>query len=69
MSVSAGRDGSVAGAVDEEDFIQAFEDVPTVQVWSLVHSDVFTGVKVTWFRLYAHVYELSLIRRRRRRVV
>ncbi|XP_030265928.1 CLIP-associating protein 1-B-like isoform X1 [Sparus aurata] len=31
---SAGRDGSVAGAVDEEDFIQAFEDVPTVQIYS-----------------------------------
>lgn len=30
---SSGRDGSGAGAVDEEDFIQAFEDVPTVQVW------------------------------------
>ncbi|XP_039997799.1 CLIP-associating protein 1-B-like isoform X1 [Xiphias gladius] len=31
---SAGRDGSSAGAVDEEDFIQAFEDVPTVQIYS-----------------------------------
>ncbi|XP_044044614.1 CLIP-associating protein 1-B-like isoform X16 [Siniperca chuatsi] len=31
---SAGRDGSSAGAVDEEDFIQAFEDVPTVQIFS-----------------------------------
>ncbi|XP_040888133.1 CLIP-associating protein 1-B-like isoform X3 [Toxotes jaculatrix] len=31
---SAGRDGSGAGAVDEEDFIQAFEDVPTVQIYS-----------------------------------
>ncbi|XP_070786558.1 CLIP-associating protein 1-A-like [Enoplosus armatus] len=31
---SAGRDGSSAGAVDEEDFIQAFEDVPTVQLFS-----------------------------------
>lgn len=30
--VCSGRDGSSAGAVDEEDFIQAFEDVPTVQV-------------------------------------
>lgn len=29
---SPGRDGSSTGAVDEEDFIQAFEDVPTVQV-------------------------------------
>ncbi|KAI4794348.1 hypothetical protein KUCAC02_032115 [Chaenocephalus aceratus] len=27
-SKSAGRDGSAAGAVDDEDFIQAFEDVP-----------------------------------------
>lgn len=36
--VSVGRDGSSAGGVDEEDFIQAFEDVPTVQVWSLVFS-------------------------------
>lgn len=33
--VCAGRDGSGAGAVDEEDFIQAFEDVPTVQVGRL----------------------------------
>ncbi|XP_078099401.1 CLIP-associating protein 1-B-like isoform X9 [Sander vitreus] len=33
-SKSAGRDGSGAGAVDEEDFIQAFEDVPTVQIYS-----------------------------------
>ncbi|XP_071335721.1 CLIP-associating protein 1-like isoform X9 [Trachinotus anak] len=31
---SAGRDRSGAGAVDEEDFIQAFEDVPTVQIYS-----------------------------------
>ncbi|XP_056226634.1 CLIP-associating protein 1-B-like isoform X2 [Seriola aureovittata] len=31
---SAGRDKSGAGAVDEEDFIQAFEDVPTVQIYS-----------------------------------
>ncbi|KAI3365863.1 hypothetical protein L3Q82_000848 [Scortum barcoo] len=31
---SAGRDGSSAGAVDEEDFIKAFEDVPTVQIYS-----------------------------------
>ncbi|XP_051797605.1 CLIP-associating protein 1-A-like isoform X20 [Acanthochromis polyacanthus] len=31
---STGRDGSGAGAVDEEDFIQAFEDVPTVQIYS-----------------------------------
>lgn len=33
---SAGRDGSSAGAVDEEDFIQAFEDVPKVQVSTYV---------------------------------
>ncbi|MED6263033.1 CLIP-associating protein 1 [Characodon lateralis] len=33
-SKSAGRDGSSAGAVDEEDFIQAFQDVPTVQIYS-----------------------------------
>lgn len=32
VPVCAGREGSGAGAVDEEDFIQAFEDVPTVQV-------------------------------------
>ncbi|KAK2857142.1 hypothetical protein Q5P01_005877 [Channa striata] len=31
---SAGKDGSSAGAVDEEDFIQAYEDVPTVQIYS-----------------------------------
>ncbi|XP_076008502.1 CLIP-associating protein 1-B-like isoform X2 [Genypterus blacodes] len=31
---SAGRDGSSAGAVDEEDFIHAFEDVPTMQIYS-----------------------------------
>ncbi|XP_059184202.1 CLIP-associating protein 1-like [Centropristis striata] len=33
---SSGRDGSssAAGAVDVEDFIQAFEDVPTVQIYS-----------------------------------
>ncbi|XP_055362414.1 CLIP-associating protein 1-A-like isoform X19 [Betta splendens] len=31
---STGRDGSGAGAVDEEDFIQAFEDVPKVQIYS-----------------------------------
>ncbi|XP_029924426.1 CLIP-associating protein 1-like isoform X2 [Myripristis murdjan] len=31
---SAGRDGPSAGAVDEEDFIHAFEDVPTVQIYS-----------------------------------
>uniref|UniRef100_A0A8D0CPR1 Cytoplasmic linker associated protein 1 n=1 Tax=Sander lucioperca TaxID=283035 RepID=A0A8D0CPR1_SANLU len=31
---SSTKDGSGAGAVDEEDFIQAFEDVPTVQIYS-----------------------------------
>lgn len=31
---SAGKDGSAAGAVDEGDFMQAFEDVPTMQVHS-----------------------------------
>ncbi|XP_078147157.1 CLIP-associating protein 1-B-like [Centroberyx gerrardi] len=31
---STGRDGPSAGAVDEEDFIHAFEDVPTVQIYS-----------------------------------
>lgn len=35
LMCKAGRDGSAAGAVDDEDFIQAFEDVPTVQVRSL----------------------------------
>uniref|UniRef100_A0A669D0E3 Cytoplasmic linker associated protein 1 n=1 Tax=Oreochromis niloticus TaxID=8128 RepID=A0A669D0E3_ORENI len=33
-SASSSKDGSSAGAVDEEDFIQAFEDVPTVQIYS-----------------------------------
>ncbi|XP_035005985.2 CLIP-associating protein 1-B isoform X14 [Hippoglossus stenolepis] len=31
---SAGRDASAAGAVDEDYIIQAFEDVPTVQIYS-----------------------------------
>ncbi|XP_061688193.1 CLIP-associating protein 1-like isoform X1 [Syngnathoides biaculeatus] len=31
---SPGRDGSAAGAVDEGDFIQAFEDVPAMQIYS-----------------------------------
>ncbi|XP_046886764.1 CLIP-associating protein 1-like isoform X7 [Hypomesus transpacificus] len=33
---STGRDGTgaVAGAVDEEDFVRAFEDVPTMQLYS-----------------------------------
>ncbi|XP_060741640.1 CLIP-associating protein 1-B-like isoform X7 [Tachysurus vachellii] len=33
-SKSAGKEVSGAGAVDEEDFICAFEDVPTVQIYS-----------------------------------
>nr|XP_054591337.1 CLIP-associating protein 1-B isoform X17 [Nothobranchius furzeri] len=33
-SKGAGRDGSGAGAVDVEDFIQAFEDVAPVQIYS-----------------------------------
>uniref|UniRef100_A0A8B9K4S6 Cytoplasmic linker associated protein 1 n=1 Tax=Astyanax mexicanus TaxID=7994 RepID=A0A8B9K4S6_ASTMX len=32
--LSAGKEGSGAGAVDEEDFIRAFEDVPTIQIYS-----------------------------------
>ncbi|XP_061898032.1 CLIP-associating protein 1-B-like isoform X5 [Entelurus aequoreus] len=31
---SAGKDGSSAGAVDEDDFMQAFDDVPTMQIYS-----------------------------------
>ncbi|XP_077370085.1 CLIP-associating protein 1-B-like [Festucalex cinctus] len=31
---SAARDGPTAGAVDEGDFMQAFEDVPTMQIYS-----------------------------------
>ncbi|XP_047670634.1 CLIP-associating protein 1a isoform X15 [Tachysurus fulvidraco] len=31
---AAGKEGASAGAVDEEDFIKAFEDVPTVQIYS-----------------------------------
>ncbi|XP_056443543.1 CLIP-associating protein 1-B-like isoform X2 [Gadus chalcogrammus] len=31
---SAGKDAASAGAVDEEDFLRAFEDVPTVQLHS-----------------------------------
>lgn len=30
--LSTGKEVSSAGAVDEEDFIRAFEDVPTIQV-------------------------------------
>uniref|UniRef100_A0A665TST5 Cytoplasmic linker associated protein 1 n=1 Tax=Echeneis naucrates TaxID=173247 RepID=A0A665TST5_ECHNA len=33
-SASSNKDRSCAGAVDEEDFIQAFEDVPSVQIYS-----------------------------------
>ncbi|XP_030628907.1 CLIP-associating protein 1-like isoform X1 [Chanos chanos] len=31
---STGKEGSSAGAVDEEDFIRAFEDVPAIQIYS-----------------------------------
>ncbi|XP_072542237.1 CLIP-associating protein 1a [Salminus brasiliensis] len=31
---AAGKEGASAGAVDEEDFIKAFEDVPVVQIYS-----------------------------------
>ncbi|XP_037401456.1 CLIP-associating protein 1-B isoform X9 [Pygocentrus nattereri] len=31
---STGKEGPSAGAVDEEDFIRAFEDVPTIQIYS-----------------------------------
>nr|XP_015213966.1 PREDICTED: CLIP-associating protein 1 isoform X22 [Lepisosteus oculatus] len=31
---AAGKEGASAGAVDEEDFIRAFDDVPTVQIYS-----------------------------------
>ncbi|XP_060785727.1 CLIP-associating protein 1a isoform X10 [Neoarius graeffei] len=31
---TAGKEGASAGAVDEEDFMKAFEDVPTVQIYS-----------------------------------
>ncbi|XP_030642658.1 CLIP-associating protein 1a isoform X2 [Chanos chanos] len=31
---TAGKEGATAGAVDEEDFIRAFEDVPAVQIYS-----------------------------------
>ncbi|XP_056590195.1 CLIP-associating protein 1 [Triplophysa dalaica] len=31
---SSGKEGSGAGAVDEEDFLRAFEDVPAVQIYS-----------------------------------
>ncbi|XP_050974648.1 LOW QUALITY PROTEIN: CLIP-associating protein 1a [Labeo rohita] len=33
-SRAPGKDGASAGAVDEEDFIKAFEDVPAVQIYS-----------------------------------
>ncbi|XP_041937629.1 CLIP-associating protein 1-B-like isoform X15 [Alosa sapidissima] len=33
-SKSTGKEGGSAGAVDEEDFVRAFEDVPTVQIYS-----------------------------------
>ncbi|XP_051786243.1 CLIP-associating protein 1a isoform X20 [Erpetoichthys calabaricus] len=31
---SGGKEGAAAGAVDEEDFIKAFDDVPAVQIYS-----------------------------------
>ncbi|XP_036443182.1 CLIP-associating protein 1-B isoform X2 [Colossoma macropomum] len=31
---STGKEGPSAGAVDEDDFIRAFEDVPTIQIYS-----------------------------------
>uniref|UniRef100_A0A8C1PH56 Cytoplasmic linker associated protein 1 n=1 Tax=Cyprinus carpio TaxID=7962 RepID=A0A8C1PH56_CYPCA len=34
MILSSGKESSGAGAVDEEDFIHAFEDVPAVQIYS-----------------------------------
>ncbi|KAK1798486.1 hypothetical protein P4O66_006784 [Electrophorus voltai] len=34
VDLPAGKEGSGAGAVDEEDFIRAFEDVPAVQIYS-----------------------------------
>lgn len=35
----SGKEGTSAGAVDEEDFIKSFEDVPAVQV--CVHTHLF----------------------------
>lgn len=32
LCFTTGKEGASAGAVDEEDFMKAFEDVPTVQV-------------------------------------
>uniref|UniRef100_A0A8C5BWC7 Cytoplasmic linker associated protein 1 n=1 Tax=Gadus morhua TaxID=8049 RepID=A0A8C5BWC7_GADMO len=37
LIVSSGKDAASAGAVDEEDFLRAFEDVPTVQVLAHAH--------------------------------
>lgn len=35
-----------AGAVDEEDFIKGFEDVPTVQVYSdMCVKNIYLGIK------------------------
>lgn len=51
----AGRDGSSAGAVDEEDFIQAFEDVPTVQVRHLLLPDP-RSVKSQLWRFLCQIY-------------
>ena len=47
LIVSTGKDAASAGAVDEEDFLRAFEDVPTVQVHAHAHSSVSPGRQCT----------------------
>lgn len=47
VSFFTGKEGASAGAVDEEDFIKAFEDVPNVQV-SLTH---ITGTRLKCVRV------------------
>uniref|UniRef100_A0A8B9LV33 Cytoplasmic linker associated protein 1a n=1 Tax=Astyanax mexicanus TaxID=7994 RepID=A0A8B9LV33_ASTMX len=43
---STGKEGASAGAVDEEDFIKAFEDVPAVQIYSSREfEDSFTKIR------------------------
>ncbi|XP_049340604.1 CLIP-associating protein 1a isoform X23 [Astyanax mexicanus] len=43
---AAGKEGASAGAVDEEDFIKAFEDVPAVQIYSSREfEDSFTKIR------------------------
>lgn len=49
--LSVGRDGSGAGAVDEEDFIQAFEDVPTVQVFQMFNKKSHFQPRAVFFVL------------------